>query len=159
GFFLVQLRDEALLAEVEGAPRLSVLRGPVVAVVPAPARGPAGEGALEVGHVIFRPRLPAAEVAPERLLVVKRHLAPEFLHPGQVLLRPGFGLPGGVGGAGAVGAEEVHAHGLKVLGEVGTANVAGVRGGHKAPRVELADRLPEFLEVREAGEALVLDVP
>jgi hypothetical protein len=58
-----------------------------------------------------------------------------------------------------VRAEEVYAHGLEVLAEVGTADLAGVRGGDQAVRVELADQLPEFLEVGEAREALVLDVP
>src|SRR5262249_5795131 len=101
-FFLIQLLEQALVTEVKRAPRPAVPRGPVVAVVPAPARGAAGERPLEVGDVILRPRLPFAEVAPERLLVVERHPAPEALHQGQVLLRSGFGLPGRVGGAGAV---------------------------------------------------------
>src|SRR5262249_46331435 len=156
---LVQLREEAVLAEVEGAARPPVLFGTVVAVVPAPARGAAGERAPWVGDVILRPRLPLAQAPPQRLLVVQRHLAPELLHPGQVLLRPGLGLPGRVGGARAVRAEEVHAHGPEVLAEVGAADVAGVGGGDQAARVELAGQLSELLEVRETGEPLVLDVP
>ena len=44
-------------------------------------------------------------------------------------------------------AEEVYADGLEVRAEVGPADVAGVGVGDQAVRVELADQLPEFLEV------------
>src|SRR5436853_7607439 len=69
-FFLVELLEEARLAQVERAAGLTVLRGPGVAVVEAPPRRAAGLGPFEVSSEVVRLRLPLAVAAAERLLVM-----------------------------------------------------------------------------------------
>src|SRR5262249_57892388 len=72
GLLLVELLEEAFVAQVEAAPRPAVPRA-AGAVVPAPARRAAGPRPLLVGGVILRPWLPPAPAAPERLLALQRH--------------------------------------------------------------------------------------
>ena len=62
-------------------------------------------------------------------------------------------------GAGAVRADKVQAHGQELFVEVSAADVASVRGGDQAVRVDLADELPQFLEICKAREPPVPDIP
>ena len=157
--FLIQLLEQALLAKVEGAPRLAVFRVSIAAVVPAPTCGTAGPRCLKVGDEFLRSRLPIAVVSPEWLLVVNGRCAPEILHQELVFDRRGFSLAGRGGCARTMRAKEIHLHGVEVFVQVRLADVATMRGGDQTIRVELACQFSEFLKVRKAREPLVPDVP
>src|SRR5207249_2738022 len=105
---VVQLIEERALAQIETAARPAVRAAALGPVVEAPAGSAAGARAGEIGRVVVRQRLPGAVAAPERLLVVDRHHAPELRHRREVRARLRLRLPRRGWVAGPVGREEVH---------------------------------------------------
>ena len=112
-FFSVELVEEPIGAEIEGAARLVVGRATLRSVVKTPARGSAGDGAAQVGEEVGGSGFPSGISSSKRFLMQDRDGATNLLHQSEALTSADVGLRGRLGTSGPMRAEEVKLGGDK----------------------------------------------